>query len=241
MTTIGWEKTEVMVARNRGAECLRWIARRLSYGMFPMIASRVIWQIWPNIVTCAVFWILAARWFLAPFGADPRVVAQTKSDSSPEMGVWDYGILAGIACMALGLLMNAAVTLVNGGLMPVGGISNHGNSLWVTATSAHHLRWLGDNYSGFSLGDFVMLGGTVILMACLALDRRKNPVAAETRSPSHVRGLGPLRGYVGVMAVLFSPGVWADTWVFAVLVFSLVFYLASLIHEWHLKDIWGEL
>ena len=66
--------------------------------------------------------------------------------------------------------MNAIVTLANGGFMPVGSaISNLGASLWVRSSGAHHLRWMGDNYFGFSLGDFLIIGGA----AAASLLRRK--------------------------------------------------------------------
>jgi len=242
MTTISWDRSEVLVTRNRGAECLRWIGQRLSYGPFPMIAARVVWQIWPNVVTCAVFWVLTARWLVTTFVAAPSDKADPVSGDTGEVGVFAYIGFVGFIGMGLGLLANAVVTLVNGGLMPVSKPGDEGMSIWVAATDAHHLRFLGDNYAGFSLGDLVALGGVVLLTTFIALDRRKQPAEKpKVRSRSHVWGLGPWRGLAAFFSIVAAVNVWADTWVFAGLVLMLVLHVSTLMYEWHLKDVWGEL
>ena len=107
---------------------------------------RVLWQIFPGTLWASIFWFVA-------FVDEPfRVQRRT----------W-LGRLASVP-LYCGALANGAVTLANGGKMPGDDVKERW-SLWVPATESHHLLWLGDNYWGFSLGDF----GIFIGFACFLL------------------------------------------------------------------------
>jgi hypothetical protein len=69
----------------------------------------------------------------------------------------------------VGIGMNALVTLANDGRMPVLG-KFHPVSVWVVGTG-RHLLFLCDRFHGFSLGDFLIIGGIVLSPLLLWLFR----------------------------------------------------------------------
>ena len=111
-----------------------------------LFAARLLWQRMPGLGTCALFWGIAAASLVFNWSVEP---------SQLLLG-------AGIAC-------NAAVTLANGGFMPV---STHwkgkgpARSLWVQRQSGQRLLFLADNFGNrfvrFSVGDVFLVIGIVI-------------------------------------------------------------------------------
>jgi hypothetical protein len=83
---------------------------------------------------------------------------------------WDISqgfFVAGVAC-------NAAVTLANGGFMPVAShrrLAGPARSVWVQREDAKHLLFLGDNWGNnhirFSVGDTLLLAGIVLTFFAL--------------------------------------------------------------------------
>ena len=60
--------------------------------------------------------------------------------------------------------MNGDVTLFNGAFMKATSIEKS-YSLWAVATESSRLVFLGDNYWGFSLGDFMLMAGALALLS----------------------------------------------------------------------------
>ena len=110
-----------------------------------LFALRGLWQSVPGLSTCAMFW----AW--AMIG---HISIMKKANISGKVG---------FTIAIAGSMMNAVVTLANGGFMPA--TSEQSYSLWVTATNQHNLLWLSDKFAGFSLGDIVI--GIGILTAIL--------------------------------------------------------------------------
>jgi hypothetical protein len=128
------------------------------------LAFRFLWQWYPSLWTCALFWLVVAAvefWMIR----------------SGEIKMnWRKNVIwAGAA-------MNAAVTLANDGRMPVLG-KFAPMSLWVVGTGKR-LLFLCDRFNGgwaiFSLGDFFIIAGVVVLPLLLWLVRllfkSKNPL-----------------------------------------------------------------
>jgi len=73
----------------------------------------------------------------------------------------------GMLLVILGLLMNATVILLNGGVMPVVGMEvQPWCPIWTLATSQTKLLWLADQKAlwYFSLGDLCLLSGVGITL-----------------------------------------------------------------------------
>jgi hypothetical protein len=114
-----------------------------------LLSARILWQRWPGIVPCAVFWGLSAVVLVFAW----------------PLGVSQVTFGAGIAC-------NAAVTLANGGYMPVAAhrrIAGPARSLWVQRQTGQHLLFLADNFGNrwirFSVGDVLLLAGIIVSVA----------------------------------------------------------------------------
>jgi hypothetical protein len=113
-----------------------------------LFAARLLWQRMPGLGTCALFWGIAAASLVFNWSVEP---------SQLLLG-------AGITC-------NAAVTLANGGFMPV---SAHwkgkgpARSLWVQRQSGQRLLFLADNFGNrfvrFSVGDAFLAVGLIIAL-----------------------------------------------------------------------------
>ena len=111
-----------------------------------LFAARLLWQRMPGLGTCALFWGIAAASLVFNGSLEPSLLL----------------LGAGIGC-------NAAVTLANGGFMPV---STHwkrkgpARSLWVQRQSGQRLLFLADNFGNrfvrFSVGDVLLAIGIVI-------------------------------------------------------------------------------
>jgi hypothetical protein len=116
-----------------------------------LLSARIIWQGRPNELTCGLFWGVAAAVIVAGW-------------------TWDISqgfFVAGVAC-------NAAVTLANGGFMPVAShrrLAGPARSVWVQREDAKHLLFLGDNWGNnhirFSVGDTLLLAGIVLTFFAL--------------------------------------------------------------------------
>ena len=111
-----------------------------------LLAARLLWQRRPSLATCGLFWVIAA------------VVI--------TLG-WTWDVSQG--AFVLGVLCNAAVTLANGGFMPVAShrkLAGPARSLWVQREDSQHLLFLGDNWGNnhirFSVGDTLLLIGIVL-------------------------------------------------------------------------------
>ena len=108
-----------------------------------VLAARLAWQRMPGLMTCALFWAIAA------------VVL-----------VIGWPISLASALLAIGISCNAAVTLSNGGFMPVAAhrrLVGPARSLWVQRQSGQRLLFLADNFGNrflrFSVGDvFLAIG-----------------------------------------------------------------------------------
>lgn len=120
-------------------------------GIFTFV-TRGVWQYFPGIATCALFWS-CAMFFQTFLIIDKRYLTSKVAR----------------VVTTLGVVSNMIVTLANGGYMPV--VSGGDYSLWVTATDTHRLMPLADIYSGFSIGDFAI--GLGLVLACVFWAGRK--------------------------------------------------------------------
>jgi hypothetical protein len=108
---------------------------------------RMLWQWYPSLWACALFWA-------GVFGVEVQYIRRTD-----KINWWTrIPILAGMS-------MNAAVTIANGGRMPVLG-KFHPVSIWVTG-AGKHLLFLCDRFDFhrwviFSVGDFFILGALAL-------------------------------------------------------------------------------
>jgi len=125
---------------------LLWLAAVLA-----LLLARAAWQRWPGLATCAAFWAVALLTILLGWSA---AFSQYVS--------------------AAGVLSNAAVTLANGGFMPVAlgrAAGTRARSLWVQRRSGQRLLFLADNFGTdrfrFSLGDVLLFAGIVLALAGL--------------------------------------------------------------------------
>ena len=116
----------------------------LEFGL--IIAARILWQRRPNVGTCALFWTIALVTDLIGWTFAPSELL-----------------------LAAGVLSNAAVTLANGGYMPVAAQRRsdmRARSLWVRRTDSQHLLFLADNFGNrfirFSIGDALLVGGIIL-------------------------------------------------------------------------------
>lgn len=207
--------------------------RFLYKGGFPAIATRVLWQMFPSVVSCALFWYVA---FVRPI----VMISRSEPPKKTREGDGPFWIAAmglfGISVLLVGACMNAVVTLANGGYMPVGQPDVH-SALWVTSTEAHRLRFLGDNYWGFSLGDFAIVSGFLIVGLMIASDRRPK-VAAEPEMK--ISGCTKFtRVYCALSAFLISPGFMDAPLLISGLVLAMVgLYVLTLYTEWQQERVW---
>jgi hypothetical protein len=111
-----------------------------------LLGTRMLWQRRPNRWTCGLFWAIAL--------------------GSQVIG-WSFA--PSQIMVAVGILSNAAVTLANGGFMPVAGhrrVNMRARSLWVQREGSQHLLFLADNFGTnfirFSVGDVFILVGIVL-------------------------------------------------------------------------------
>jgi hypothetical protein len=115
-----------------------------------MIVTLILWCIWrahPDVVVCAVFW-LSVVWIL----------------HSRRVTRYPAGIL-----VLLGVVLNATVIELNGGVMPVVDMPMHfrpASPIWQAAQTGNHLLILADHGSlhFFSMGDLALIAGTSIFV-----------------------------------------------------------------------------
>jgi hypothetical protein len=116
-------------------------------GIILILGARLLWQRRPNLGTSSLFWAVAILFIV--------VTGWTNAPSQ--------------YFLAIGIFANAAVTLANGGYMPVaahrrGAVS--GRSVWVERESSQRLLFLADNFGNrfirFSVGDAFLLAGFVL-------------------------------------------------------------------------------
>ena len=112
-----------------------------------LLLARLLWQRRPGLATCATFWGLAFVMIVL-------------------LG-WT-GALSGYVSF-LGIVCNAAVTLANGGFMPVNArrlFRPGARSLWVERQSGQQLLFLADNFGTnfirFSVGDVLLFSGVLL-------------------------------------------------------------------------------
>ena len=111
--------------------------------MFALL-FRVLWQYYPSLWACALFWSVVAF-------SEWRYIVY-KQEKNKKINWWTR------TPILMGAAMNATVTLANSGRMPVIGMPIHSVSLWVQG-NGKHLLFLCDRFHGFSLGDFFIIGG----------------------------------------------------------------------------------
>jgi hypothetical protein len=115
-----------------------------------LIVTLTLWFIWkahPDVVVCAAFW-LSLVWIL-----------HSKRVTRHPAGT----------VVLLGVVLNATVTELNGGVMPVVGMPAHfraASPIWQAAQTSNHLLILADHGSlhFFSIGDLALIGGTAMLV-----------------------------------------------------------------------------
>jgi hypothetical protein len=115
-----------------------------------MIVTLTLWLLWkahPGVVVCAAFW-LSVIWII-----------RSKSLIRHSAG----------AIVLLGVVLNATVTELNGGVMPVVGMPMHfqaASPIWQAAQTSNHLLILADRASlyFFSIGDLAVIGGTAMFV-----------------------------------------------------------------------------
>jgi hypothetical protein len=108
-------------------------------------AALILWLVWrayPGVVTCEAFW-LSLVWFIR------------------SKGLIRY---SGGRIVLLGVVANALVTELNGGVMPVVGLPVYFRAvspIWQPAQTSNHWLWLADQASlhFFSIGDLALIGG----------------------------------------------------------------------------------
>ena len=114
------------------------------------------WEARPCLRTCLAFWIMT-------LGGDAAILALLAAG-----GHWVAFTIVGV--LAVGSVLNAAVTVANGGFMPVARRFT-AHSVWVPLRPHHRLAWLCDRYEdNYSLGD--LLAGAVVPLALRRLRRR---------------------------------------------------------------------
>ena len=132
-------------------------------------------------------------------------------------------VQGGVLLMLCGLMLNALVTEVNAGHMPVVGMSSRAHPLsstWQAATSNTRLPFLADQrqLGMFSVGDIALLSGGILVVAiCMRRILRKT-VALQSvmstpvpwlqisgRAPSAPRVLRAIRGRFKCWSGWFDP------------------------------------
>jgi len=111
-----------------------------------LLGTRILWQRMPGLLPCALFWALSV------------VVL---------VFAWPFGVSS--ILFGTGIFCNAAVTLANGGYMPVAAhrrVAGPARSLWVQRQTGQHLLFLADNFGNrfirFSIGDVFLLAGIIV-------------------------------------------------------------------------------
>jgi hypothetical protein len=116
-----------------------------------VIPVRIIWQIYPNLWWCIVFWAVVL-WLNRP----------------KKRNLQTFLVFVGAS-------FNALATIANGGKMPVLGKYGSPVSAWRAARPSDHLLILCDRIGGFSIGD-LLIGASFILGLGLWLWKvRTNP------------------------------------------------------------------
>lgn len=115
-----------------------------------VIAALIIrfayWQIHPSLLSASIFWATFITGFVLYIIAEKIIFRR----------VTRIIILSGS-------ILNATVIFANDGFMPT--VGNTTYSIWVASNStAHQLLNLSDKYAGFSIGDFFIIGGILILL-----------------------------------------------------------------------------
>jgi hypothetical protein len=112
-----------------------------------ILTARMVWQRRPGLFTCALFWTISVVFIV----------------------LLDWSITLSQLLLTLGLVLNAVVTLANGGFMPVATqrrLGSNARSLWVQRESGQRFLFLADNYGTrfirFSVGDTFLLFGIIL-------------------------------------------------------------------------------
>jgi len=131
---------------------------------FAILVRFAWWETMPGLLPCVIVWALSALWLYAFIA----------SASSP----WS---LLSRWTVAIGLPLNATVTIANGGLMPVVGMTDDAHSIWVPATEAHVFLALADHvqYWGLSIGDGFIFGGIALAILGWAVTKARTSLTAQ--------------------------------------------------------------
>jgi hypothetical protein len=115
-----------------------------------MVLVMILWLLWkahPGVAICSSFW-LSVIWMI-----------RSKNLTDHPSGL----------VVLLGVLLNAVVTGLNDGVMPVVGMAIHvrpASPIWQPAQASNHLLFLADLAAlhFFSIGDLTLIGGTSMLL-----------------------------------------------------------------------------
>jgi hypothetical protein len=115
-----------------------------------MTITLILWLLWkahPSVAICAAFW-LSVIWMIR----------------SKNLIRHSAGLI-----VLLGVVLNATVTELNGGVMPVVGMPTHfqaASPIWQGAGTSNHWLFLADHASlhFFSIGDFMLIGGASMFL-----------------------------------------------------------------------------
>lgn len=138
-----------------------------------LIAARVLWQNYPGIWPCLLFWIIAL--------ADEPL---------------RWGELGGrrkfcYVLAVVGAISNALATLANGGHMPVSGDHKFTpGSLWIPMTESSRLPFLCDIFAGFSIGDFFIIGSLLLLLLNWSLEKSRVIQVEKFADGKRLPGMG---------------------------------------------------
>ncbi len=107
----------------------------------------LLWKAYPSVAICAAFW-LSVIWMI-----------RSKNLIRHSTGL----------VVLLGVVLNATVTELNGGVMPVVGMPLHfqaASPIWQEARTSNHWLFLADHASlhFFSIGDFILMVGASMFL-----------------------------------------------------------------------------
>ena len=141
----------------------KWLRREVTAALLTILLW-LFWKSHPGVASCTLFWL------------DVLWIVRTK------LLFQNFGGLLIFLCVVL----NAAVTEANSGVMPVVGMPQHfrtASPVWQAARASSHLLPLADNASlhFFSIGDLILIFGTALLFSGIVVSRLQNRQPARQR------------------------------------------------------------
>jgi hypothetical protein len=139
-----------------------------------MIVTLTLWLVWkahPGLGICAAFW-LSVIWII-----------HSKSLTRHSAGL----------VVLFGVVLNAVVTELNDGVMPVVGMPKHfhaASPIWQTAQTSSYLLVLADKASlhFFSIGDLMLIAGASMLLLGTCVRQRQSSAADAATCRSGITG-----------------------------------------------------